>query len=87
MDRSVTSHLKNGDIDNKYILKSGIGDLGIDTSPGIYHTFFAVEEDTVLFEVKPGPYDSITDKDFAKWAPAEGSEEVNEYFNAIQNLF
>jgi hypothetical protein len=26
----------------------------------------------VLFEVKPGPYEPLNDKDFATWAPAEG---------------
>jgi len=39
---------------------------------GRWHTLLALEPDTVLFEVKPGPYRPLTDKDFASWAPAEG---------------
>ena len=51
--------------------------FGMDTKPGVYHTFFALEPDTILFEVKPGPYDPKTDKDFAPWAPEEGSPEAD----------
>jgi len=39
---------------------------------GRWHTLLALAPDTVLFEVKPGPYRPLTDKDFASWAPAEG---------------
>ena len=39
---------------------------------GMWHTAVALEADTVLFEVKPGPFRKLEDKDFAPWAPAEG---------------
>jgi cupin fold WbuC family metalloprotein len=39
----------------------------------IWHTLVALEADTLLFELKPGPYLPLADKDFAPWAPAEGS--------------
>jgi cupin fold WbuC family metalloprotein len=47
-----------------------------DIEPGVWHTFTVLEEDTVLFECKKGPYDPQTDKEFATWAPEEGTPEA-----------
>jgi len=33
---------------------------GLDILSDVWHTIFALEADTVIFEVKPGPYDSST---------------------------
>jgi len=49
----------------------------------VFHTFLALENDTVLFEAKQGPYDRNTDKDFAAWAPCENSEESSAYMNHL----
>jgi len=73
-----------GGITNLYRLSSESPHIGIDIEPGIFHTFFAVVEDTVIFEVKPGPYEKSSDKDFASWAPAEGSQGAVEY---LRNLY
>jgi cupin fold WbuC family metalloprotein len=48
------------------------GLLGIDLAPGLWHTVAAVTDTAVCFEVKAGPYDVATDKEFAPWAPREG---------------
>lgn len=37
-----------------YVLAAHSSQVGIDTQGGIYHTFFAVERDTALFEVRLG---------------------------------
>ncbi len=47
---------------------------GVEIPAGTWHTVAALEEGTVLFEFKHGPYTPVTDKDFAAWAPAEGEE-------------
>ncbi len=44
----------------------------VEVAPGTWHAVAALEEGTVLFELKPGPYRPLSDKDFAPWAPAEG---------------
>ena len=75
-----------GEIKNFYELSSGSFNIGIDTEPGIYHTFLATAEDTVLFEVKPGPYEPASDKDFASWAPSEGSEKAEEYMLSLYEI-
>jgi cupin fold WbuC family metalloprotein len=62
---------QNGKVEETIKLSNQSNEIGFDTEPDIYHTFFALEQDTVLFEVKPGPYQKSLDKDFAKWAPQE----------------
>ena len=58
----------------------------IDLEPGIWHTIIPQAPDTVIFEVKNGPYNPETDKDFARWAPKEGSQEVDSYLQKITEL-
>ncbi|URA10900.1 WbuC family cupin fold metalloprotein [Thermospira aquatica] len=47
----------------------------VDISPGCWHTLLPVKK-SLLFEVKPGPYDPQTDKEFAPWAPEEDAPET-----------
>ncbi|HEX4341446.1 MAG TPA: WbuC family cupin fold metalloprotein [Polyangiaceae bacterium] len=56
--------------------------FGVDLVAGVFHTFVTVEADTVLFEVKSGPYSS-TEKAFAPWAPAELDEGVPAYLESL----
>jgi cupin fold WbuC family metalloprotein len=50
-------------------------DVAVEVGGGSWHTVAALSRDTVLFELKPGPYSPIDDKDFAVWAPPEGDPE------------
>ena len=47
--------------------------LAIEIPGGTIHSIVSLESGTVLFELKPGPYQATTDKNFAHWAPAENS--------------
>jgi cupin fold WbuC family metalloprotein len=61
--------------------------LAVELPAGVWHTIAVLEPATALFEVKPGPYDRLTDKDFAPWAPPEGdpaSARMVEWFCAAQ---
>ena len=64
-------------------LRAGSPRFGVDLASGIYHTLIATEPDTVLYEVKNGPYSVETDKVFAPWAPAEGEPEVAAYVDGL----
>ncbi|HEY3499351.1 MAG TPA: WbuC family cupin fold metalloprotein [Polyangiaceae bacterium] len=55
------------------------GVRGIDLPPGIWHTIAPVSDVAVCYEVKPGPWDPLTDKEFAPWAPLEGDPKSAEY--------
>jgi cupin fold WbuC family metalloprotein len=58
---------------------AGCAALGVDLEPGIFHTVVALSDRAVCYEVKPGPWNPATDKDFAPWAPAEGTAEAGSY--------
>jgi cupin fold WbuC family metalloprotein len=55
------------------------GRYGIDLAPGVWHTLAPVSAEAVCFEVKPGPWDPQTDKEFAPWAPREGEPGAQAY--------
>ncbi|MFN7918468.1 MAG: WbuC family cupin fold metalloprotein [Bryobacteraceae bacterium] len=56
---------------------------GIDLAPGIWHTVAAVSPSIVCFEVKPGPWDPSSDKEFAPWAPREGDAGAAAYMQRL----
>jgi cupin fold WbuC family metalloprotein len=75
----------DGSVRNRYFL----GDAppatarGIDLEPGVWHTITAVTPHAVCYEVKPGPWDPATDKEFAPWAPREGDPDAAEYLRRL----
>ena len=76
-----------GQIEQCREIRAGGEVFGVDLEPGVYHSFFALEPDTVVFEVKSGPYAPTTDKHFPEWAPAEGSPAANAYLEALRAEF
>jgi cupin fold WbuC family metalloprotein len=54
-----------------------------DLEPRIWHTFTALAEDTVVLEIKGGPYDRARDKIFASWAPAEDEPGAGDYLRSL----
>lgn len=76
-----------GSVEQTFVLGANQASFGIDIHPGVFHTFVALEEDTVLFEVKPGPYEKTSDKDFAPWAPKEGTESAQAYLEQLLRFF
>jgi cupin fold WbuC family metalloprotein len=78
----VTFH-DDGAIDHHLVLEAGSERFGVDLVPGGYHTVVALRPDTVIYEVKSGPYEAATDKSFAPWAPEEGTAEAEAYENGL----
>lgn len=56
---------------------------GIDIAPGVWHTILPRTDRAVCFEVKPGPWQPASDKEFAEWAPAENDPEAAAYSKAL----
>jgi cupin fold WbuC family metalloprotein len=73
----------NGNIINKILLNNSTGQFGIEIQPSTWHSILALESGTVVYECKDGPYSPINDKDFARWAPEEGSAEAVKYYNDL----
>jgi cupin fold WbuC family metalloprotein len=61
----------------------GTAASGIDLPAGLWHCVAALTPVAVCYEVKPGPWDPATDKEFAPWAPEEGSAEAARYLAAL----
>ena len=68
-------------------LEAGGERFGVDLVPGPFHGLFALVPDTVLFEVKNGPYAPTTDKSFAPWAPEEGSPGARDYLRGLREEY
>ena len=59
----------------------------VDIEPGVWHTLVPLADDTVILEIKRGPYAAATDKTFATWAPEEGDPASGDYLKNLETLF
>lgn len=57
---------------------------GIELQAGVWHTVVSLVENSILFEVKSGPFDPSVAKDFAPWAPQEGCARATQYFEFLK---
>ena len=53
-------------------LHAGDGDCAVEIPAHAWHSVVSLAPHTILFEIKPGPYSLIEERDFAAWAPPEG---------------
>jgi len=57
--------------------------VGIELPSHIWHTVVALETNSVLLEVKAGPFDPSKPKDLAAWAPQENSSLKEVYYSHL----
>jgi cupin fold WbuC family metalloprotein len=70
------------------VLSAAEGRLGMDIAPMVWHSLVALEA-SVIYEVKGQPvggYVQTDDKDFAPWAPAEGSPDAGAYLQMLEAI-
>lgn len=67
----------------RYLEEKGIA-LGVEIFPREWHTVIALRADSVLLEVKAGPFDPNAAKELASWAPAEGTPESQAYLEHLK---
>jgi len=72
-----------GEIEQVMPFGAGCDVVTIDLPAGLWHTLISMESGSVFFEAKPGPYEPLSDKDFAPWAPEEGAPEVEAYLAGL----
>lgn len=80
----------NGGLSDVVALSSSQGIYAVEVEAGEWHCVVSLEKGSVVYEIKDGPYDPLTDKDFAPWAPAEGSDASDGYLQRLlleANLF
>jgi cupin fold WbuC family metalloprotein len=64
------------------LLPGMIADVPFNT----YHTWIALEDGTVFFETKAGPYLPLTPEEKATFAPAEGDPDAPAYLDNLKHL-
>ena len=72
-----------GNIKENNILSPGSENWGTEIAPRQWHSIVSLEPGTVIYEIKDGPYSPINDKNFATWAPNEGSTECEAYLKSL----
>jgi cupin fold WbuC family metalloprotein len=76
-----------GSVTGAYALDPAGETRGIDIAPGVLHTVLSLSDVSVCYEVKPGPWEPGSDKDFAAWAPEEGDSRAPALLAQWESLF
>ena len=64
-----------GNLLQKYKLNPETGNYGMDIPAGVWHSMIITQPETVIYEVKEGPFTPIIPDDFASWSPNPDDEE------------
>ena len=80
---AVVVFAENGENEHIHPLDPGRGFWGVDIGGGVYHSIVSLAEQSIFYEIKPGPYNPQADKGFAPWAPEEDTDAAKIY---LQNL-
>jgi len=74
-----------GNIIDHIVLNIAEGNYAVEIPEKTWHTIIALENNTVAYEFKDGPYSPLNDKNFASWAPKEGTDESEQFNLKILN--
>lgn len=74
---------EQGKLTDSFILDAKKGAMGVEIPARVYHAFICLEDASCLYELKEGPYIPNTDKNFAPWAPEEGTKEAERFNKKI----
>ncbi|MFH1625965.1 MAG: WbuC family cupin fold metalloprotein [Pseudomonadota bacterium] len=79
----ILEYHDSGEIKDYIVLDHKLGNIGVEIGAQVWHSFIGLEEDSVLYEVKEGPFVESSVKHYPEWAPEEGTEEAKEFNEAI----
>ena len=77
----------SGKVSRTAVIRAGGELVGAHVPAGVFHALVALESGSVFFEVKAGPYDVRTDKEWGGWAPAENDPAAASYVATLRALF
>ena len=78
---------ENGEVTQTTVIRAGSDVVGAHVPAGVFHALVALEPGSVFFEVKAGPYDARTDKQWGAWSPAESEPAAASYLAKLRALF
>ncbi|MCB0824298.1 MAG: WbuC family cupin fold metalloprotein [Bacteroidales bacterium] len=73
----------DGRIADHMILDPKNKNFAAEISARTYHTIICLEPDSIIYELKDGPYNPNDDKHFAAWAPKEGEAGCEGYMESL----
>lgn len=76
-----------GEVRGREHLQAGGPLRGLQIPEAWYHTLVALEPDSVMLEIKEGPYEPTQDKDFLLSFPAEGTDQAQRQELVWRHLF
>jgi len=78
---------ESGQILHTELIAANGATRGIELPEGTFHTLVALAPDTVMLEVKEGPYNPSTDKEFLDSFPAEGTPAAGQMVERWKGYF
>jgi cupin fold WbuC family metalloprotein len=78
---------EHGTVEGKVLLAAGGEVSAVDIPNGAFHTAVSLEEGTIFFEAKAGPYHPLSVEEKAHWAPEEGTANAAAYRESLRSLF
>jgi cupin fold WbuC family metalloprotein len=77
----------SGNIEETVFLEPNGQTVLVNIAHGTYHTLISLEEGSIFFEAKGGPYLPLTPDEKASWAPEEGNPSAPEYLHYLKKIF
>jgi cupin fold WbuC family metalloprotein len=74
---------EDGTIRDHFVMSRTTGNLGVEFEEDIYHMLTSLEPDSVVYEIKEGPFIPHTEDTSAPWSPQEGSEGVRSFLVSV----
>lgn len=79
----VICFTQQGEVSASALLTAGTDQTVVTIPHGIFHTAVSLEQGTIFFEAKAGPYLPFSEAEKATWAPEDGTPQTADY---LQNL-
>lgn len=73
----------DGIVADHMLLDPTVKECAAEIDARIYHTIICLEPDSLIYELKDGPYRMSDDKNFASWAPKEGEPGCKAYLDKL----
>ncbi len=75
---------EEGNVTDKIEINPLRGVYGMEIPANIWHTFIVLEPNTVVYEVKEGPYAPLSPENIASWAPDNSNQKaISEFVNKL----
>lgn len=74
----------NGNVIDRRVIDPSKGTYGFEIEPGVWHSLVVLEPNTVIYEIKRGPYVPLAVENIAAWAPkGDDKEAVSSFIDRL----